>query len=385
MQVRLLGPLTAEGNGSQARLGGRQRRAVLALLALAEGRVVSVDALIEALWGERPPSTAANTVQVHVSALRKALAMVGAEREAIAREGGGYRLALSPASLDHVRFVQLAAEAETLLAAGNAERARSTFADALSLWRGPALADFEYDAWAQPEARRLEDGRLACLEGRLEAELASGHDAELVGELELMAGQHPQRERFTAQRMLALYRAGRQAEALEVYQQARQRLVDELGIEPTPELQELNRRILNQDESLAGPTRAEPPSVRLPTAPTALVGRRRELAELDELLADDDVAPDHRARPGRGRQDTAGSRGRRGCGGQVSRRRQLGGAARAPRREAGRLDDRANARNRGRAGGGDRRRAHAARARQLRAGRSTPPSTSPNSSPPART
>jgi predicted ATPase/DNA-binding winged helix-turn-helix (wHTH) protein len=284
MQVRLLGPLLAETDGAQAALGGRQRRAVLALLALAEGRVVSVDTLIEALWGERAPASAANTVQVHVSALRKAL---GGEDEVIVREGAGYRLALPPSSLDHVRFGQLAAEAEELLARGHAERARVVFIEALALWNGPALADFEYESWAQPEAARLEDGRLACLEGRLDAELACGYAAELVGELELLACQHPQRERFSGQLMLALYRSGRQAEALDVYQQARQRLLDELGIEPSPALQELHRQILNQDESLAAPVRAMPDGeVRLPVAPTPLIGRRQELAELGELIGD---------------------------------------------------------------------------------------------------
>jgi predicted ATPase/DNA-binding SARP family transcriptional activator len=289
MEVRLLGPLAVEADGAQASLGGRQRRAVLALLALAEGRVLSVDALVEALWGERPPATAANTVQVHVSALRKALAGLGAESEAIVRDGAGYRLALPSESLDHVRFAELSATGEELLDHGDAEGARSVFVEALALWRGPALADFEYDPWAQPEASRLEDGRLACLEGRIEAELASGRDSELVGELQMLSSLHPQRERFTAQLMLALYRSGRQAEALEVYQRARERLVEELGIEPDPGLQTLNRQILNQDEALAGPASSGPAQVRLPAAPTPLVGRKQELAELADLLDDDDV------------------------------------------------------------------------------------------------
>jgi len=290
MQVRLLGPLVVEADGAQAKLGGPQRRAVLALLALAEGRVVSVDALIEALWGERPPATSANTVQVHVSALRRALAELDAEVETLVREGAGYRLGLPAESFDHLHFAALSAEGARLLAGGEAEQARSAFAAALALWRGPALADFEYDQWAQSQAARLEDGRLACLEGRIEAELASGRDAELVGELELLATRHPQRERFSAQLMLALYRSGRQAEALEVYQQSRQRLVDELGIEPAPKLQELNRQILNQDESLAAPPRAAPTApVRLPVAPTALIGRRQELAELAGLIGEEDT------------------------------------------------------------------------------------------------
>jgi predicted ATPase len=287
MQVRLLGPLVAETDGAQAALGGRQRRAVLALLALAEGRVVSVDALVEALWGEHPPATAANTVQVHVSALRKALAR---DDEPIVREGAGYRLALPPESLDHVRFGELAGEAEELLARRQVERARAVFMEALALWNGPALAEFEYESWARPEAERLEEGRLACLEGRIDAELACGFAAELVGELELLASRYPQRDRFSGQLMLALYRSGRQAEALEVYRQSRQRLVGELGIEPSPDLQELNRQILNQDKSLTAPVRTmSDHQIRLPAAPTRLIGRRRELAELATLVGDRDT------------------------------------------------------------------------------------------------
>jgi predicted ATPase len=285
MEVRLLGPLVVEGNGAQARLGGLQRRAVLALLALAEGRVVSVDALVEALWGERPPATAVNTVQVHVSALRKALAAVsGGRHETIARDGGGYRLAVSALSLDHVRFVRLTGDGGVLLARGDAALARAVFAEALALWRGPALADFEYDEWAQSGARRLEDGRLSCLEGRVEAELALGRHSELVGELEALVAEHPERERFTAQLLLALYQSGRQVEAIDVYRRARARLVDELGIEPSPELQALNRRILNQDETLIGPARSEALIVKLPAAPTPLVGRDEEQAELASIL-----------------------------------------------------------------------------------------------------
>lgn len=285
MEVRLLGPLVVEGNGAQVTPGGRQRRAVLALLALAEGRVVSVDALVEALWGERPPATAVNTVQVHVSALRKALAAVsGGRHETIARDGAGYRLAVPRTSLDHVRFVRLTDDGGVLLARGDAARARAVFAEALALWRGPALADFEYEEWAQAEARRLEDLRLSCLEGRVEAELATGRHSELVGELETLVAEHPERERFTAQLMLALYRAGRQVDAVDVFRRALARLVDELGIDPSPELQALNRRILNQDETLIGPARAEAPVVRLPAAPTPLVGRQAEQAELISIL-----------------------------------------------------------------------------------------------------
>jgi predicted ATPase/DNA-binding SARP family transcriptional activator len=289
MDVRLLGPLVAEAHGVQAALGGPMQRAVLALLALQEGRLVSADGLVEALWGGQPPATASNTVQVYVSGLRKALAAAGVEGDTIVRDGSGYRLAIEGTTLDHVQFTKRVEEGEALLARGEAALAREVFADALGLWRGPALADFEYDNWAQPEARRLEELRVSCLEGRIEADLASGRASELVGELEARVEEHPVRERFTAHLMLALYRSGRQAEALEVYQRARERLVEALGIEPTRELQELNRRILNQDEALAGPERTGAPTVKLPTPPTPLVGRQRELAELSALLADDDV------------------------------------------------------------------------------------------------
>jgi predicted ATPase/DNA-binding SARP family transcriptional activator len=287
MEVRLLGPLVVEGNGAQATLGGRQRRAVLALLALAEGRVVPVDALIDALWGERPPRAAVNTVQVHVSALRKALASVSDEgKETIVRDGVGYRLAVSPTSLDHVQFVRLTDEGGVLLSRDDAAYAREVLAEALALWRGPALADFEYEEWAQAEARRLEDLRLSCLEGRIEAELATGRHSELVGELEALVAKHPERERFTAQLLIALYRSGRQAEALDVYQRARERLVDELGIDPSPELQALNRGILSQDQSLISPVRREEaPVVKLPAAPTPIVGRDSEQAELSSILS----------------------------------------------------------------------------------------------------
>ena len=288
MEVRLLGPIAIEGNGAKATLGGSQRRAVVALLALAEGRVVSVDALVEALWGERPPPTAVNTVQVHVSALRKALALVSDEgKEAIVREGSGYRLAVSPTSLDHVRFIRLTNEGQVLLSRGDAAHARAVFAQALALWRGPALADFEYEEWAQPEARRLDDLRLSCLEGRIEAELASGRHSQLVGELEALVAEHPERERFTAQLLLALYRSGRQTEALDVYQRARARLVNELGIDPSPELQALNRGILNQDETLISPVRTDAPLVKLPAAPTPIVGRHSEQAELIAILSEE--------------------------------------------------------------------------------------------------
>ena len=157
------------------------------------------------------------------------------------------------------------------------------------MWRGPPLADFAFESWAQAEVGRLEEQRLACLEERIDAELACGASAELVGELEVLVDEQSLRERFRGQLMVALYRSGRQAEALAVYQRTREQLVEELGIGPSPELQELHRRILNQDKTLDGRERTKAPSVKLPAPPTPLVGRQRELAELSALLADADV------------------------------------------------------------------------------------------------
>jgi predicted ATPase/DNA-binding SARP family transcriptional activator len=282
--VRLLGPLEVFLGGERVPVGGLKQRAVLALLAVRADTVVSRDGLIEALWPEGPPATATTTVQVYVSRLRK---LLGAD--AIVSEGGGYRLCLEDDRLDSARFERLAAAGREEATAGRAERAATALREALGLWRGPALADFSYESWAQTETGRLEEQRLVCLEERIDADLACGAGAELVGELEVLVVEQSLRERFRGQLMVALYRSGRQAEALAVYQQARDRLVEELGIEPSPELQELNRRILNQDEALAGQERTEAPTVKLPAPPTPLVGRQKELAELSALLADADV------------------------------------------------------------------------------------------------
>ena len=212
-----------------------------------------------------------------------------ARRGAIVSEGGGYRLCLDDECLDSARFERLAAAGRAEASAGRAERGAATLREALSLSRGPPLADFAFESWAQAEVGRLEEQRLACLEERIDAELACGASAELVGELEVLVDEQSLRERFRGQLMVALYRSGRQAEALAVYQRAREQLVEELGIGPSPELQELHRRILNQDKTLDGPERMEAPSVKLPAPPTPLVGRQRELAELSALLADADV------------------------------------------------------------------------------------------------
>jgi DNA-binding SARP family transcriptional activator len=238
---RILGPLEAYAEGAPLALGGQKQRAVLALLLLDANRVVSVDRLIDALWGEQPPKTAMTSLQNFVSQLRKVLGT-----DVLETRMPGYRLRLAPGELDVDRFRQLCDEARN----AESEERRAILREALELWRGAPLADFQFEAFAQAEIGRLEESRLAALEDRVEADLEAGLDAELVGELESLVGVHPLRERFRAHLMLALYRSGRQAEALQVYQDARRALVEELGIDPSPALQELHGAILRQEVAL---------------------------------------------------------------------------------------------------------------------------------------
>ena len=282
LQVRILGPLEVTSGGKAPQLGGRKQRAVLAVLATRAPANVSTDELIEALWDDEPPATAITTIQVYVSRLRKILGAA-----AIVSEAGGYRLDVEARQLDSAHFERLANHGRDLRAAGRDQEAAAAFVEALSLWRGGALADFAYDSWAQPEVSRLEEDRLACLEERFDVELALGRHSELIGELEALVAAQPLRERLRGQLILALYRAGRQADALTEYQETRAALVDELGIEPSPELQELHRRILTHDETLSSPERTEPVAIKLPAPPTQLIGRERELSELAALLDDE--------------------------------------------------------------------------------------------------
>lgn len=245
LELRLLGTLEVVSGDRPVALGGPKPRALLAALALDPGRVVSVDLLVDSLWPGATPETAAHAVQVYVSQLRKAL---GAE--AIARRGHGYVLELDSDRVDVRRFVRLSDEGRETLAAGDPATAATLLREALALWRGPALADFAYEPFAQTDIARLEELRVVALEERVEADLALGRHAELVSELEALAQAQPLRERPRAQLMLALYRSGRQADALAAYRKARETLIEELGIEPGPELKELEAAILRQDESL---------------------------------------------------------------------------------------------------------------------------------------
>jgi peptide/nickel transport system substrate-binding protein len=266
LEFLALGPITVRRGGQELPLGGPRQRALLALLLLHANEVVSRDRLIDGLWGERPPPTAAHTLDNYISRLRK---LLGDGR--IARRAPGYVLHVQPGELDLDRFEQAFEAGRGQLARGEASAAAQTLRSALAVWRGPALADVLYEPFAHDEAARLEEGRTMAHEERIEADLELGRSAELVPELEKIVRDHPHRERPLAQLMRALYRAGRQAEALAAYQAGRRRLADELGLEPGPELQKLQRKILDHDPILAA---ARPP----PALPAEVAGRppRRE-------------------------------------------------------------------------------------------------------------
>ena len=255
MDFHILGPLEALDGGQQVNLGGSKLRAVLALLLLHRGETLSSDRLIDELWGEEPPATAAKTLQVHVSRLRKALASgSGDAGEVVVTSPHGYGLEIDPEQVDAHRFERLLAEGRGELVAHRPAQALAVLEEALALWRGPVLADLSYEAFAQAEIARLEDLRVAALEQLIEAKLALGGHAEVVGQLETLIVEHPYRERLRAQLMLALYRSDRQADALQAYQDARRKLVEELGIEPGERLRELEGAILAQDAALAAPS-----------------------------------------------------------------------------------------------------------------------------------
>jgi DNA-binding SARP family transcriptional activator len=248
LAFRILGPLEALDGDVPIRLSGRNQRAVLALLLLRVNEAVSTERLVDALWGEHPPRTATTSLQNTIAQLRKLLGP-----NVLHTRPSGYVLELDAAQLDLTRFEGLLRRARGAEAADRALLLR----EALELWRGPALADLELETFAQGEIQRLEALRLAALEERIEAELDVRPDAELVAELEALVRQTPLSERLRALLMLALYRTGRQAEALAVYHEARKALVAELGIEPGPELQALYGSILRQERSLvrmAAPT-----------------------------------------------------------------------------------------------------------------------------------
>jgi predicted ATPase/DNA-binding SARP family transcriptional activator len=286
MDFRILGPVEVVAEGRVVALDAAKPRALLAILLLHPGEPVSSERLIDDLWAGSPPATAGKVLQAYVSQLRKALG-----NEVIVTGAAGYQLVVEPDGLDLHRFERLVSEAREAEPPAKARRLR----EALLLWRGPPLADFAYEPWAQAEIGRLAELRLSTLQDRIDADLALGLDGELVGELELLVTEHPLSERLRGQLMVALYRSGRQADALAAYRAARVTLVETLGIEPGPALRRLERAMLDQDPELdvtsPVPTAAESarPSPSLRARSTSFVGRKRELREILALLSNGDV------------------------------------------------------------------------------------------------
>ena len=319
VEFRILGAVEVSDDGVVMDLGGLRERSLLARLLLAAGQVVSADRLADDLWAGEPPPHYMATLRVYISRLRRAL---GSGSGAVATSPPGYRIVLADGKLDAQRFDSLVAGAAADMAGGRPEAAAARLREALALWRGPALSDVADFAFAQADAIRLEEARLSAIEDRVEADLACGRHASLASELEGLVAAHPLRERLCGQRMLALYRCGRQADALRAYQDLRGRLADELGIDPNPALARRQEAILRQDPGLdwrpAEPERAaEPPAGQgagpeapdaapaaapepapaaaadrvapaspgwLPAESTSFIGRESELATIEELL-----------------------------------------------------------------------------------------------------
>ena len=283
--LRILGPLEAWTGRDWTPVSAPKWRALLATLLLSPGRLVSTDRIIDDLWGDSPPARASNLVSVYVHHLRR---LIGdAQGKVLVTRAPGYQIMLGPYDLDADHFAMLAADGRAALAAGDHESAASLLAAALELWRGRALADIPPTPLVSAEADRLEWSRVQALELRIEADLACGRHAEVVTELRRLLADHPLRERLWALHMQALSGAGRQAEALEVYAQAREVIGAELGVEPGPGLQQLYQDILNADAASAAAGRAgqgagagHPPAARrggLPrsAAPPGRMGPRR--------------------------------------------------------------------------------------------------------------
>ena len=286
MDFHILGPIGATDGGGPVDLGGAKQRALLGMLLLHANEVVSSDSLIDELWSGARREEAARALQVAVSRLRTALRpgrAAGGDGGFVVTRSPGYELRVDPERLDMSRFQGLVAAGRRALDAGDPRAARAKLAEALGLWHGRPLADLVYESFCQNEIARLEEMHLTALEDRIEADLALDHHSELVGELQALVSEQPLRERLRLQLMLALYRSGRQAEALAVYGETRRLLVEQLGIEPGRDLQQLHSAILAQDHALE----LEQPEQRT-SAPGAtsdtLVGREAEMAELLSLL-----------------------------------------------------------------------------------------------------
>jgi DNA-binding NarL/FixJ family response regulator/DNA-binding SARP family transcriptional activator len=283
VEYRILGPLEVVDEDEPVPLGRLKERLVLAVLLLHANELVSRERLIDELWGESPPPTAKKAVNVYVSQLRKALTRNG--DNPIATDDGGYRIRVGADELDVACLRQLLVSARERAAAGELEAAAELLREALALWRGPTLAGLLLESHGRDEVAQLDELRLTALMDRIDCDLALVRHEDVLGELHVLVGEHPLRERFCAQLMLALYRADRQAEALDAYQQARDVLVEELGIEPSPALQRLQKGILIHDPALELPAGIGAPSgLARPAQDARLPSTRLVLAEDHYLL-----------------------------------------------------------------------------------------------------
>jgi predicted ATPase/DNA-binding SARP family transcriptional activator len=280
LTVSILGPLEIRVDGALVALGGARLRTLMSRLALDAGRPVTVAALVDALWADEPPEGAANALQSLISRVRKVLG----DPALLAAAPGGYRLAIAPESVDAVRFETLSRSGREALRADDPSAARATLREALALWRGPVLADVADAPFAAAPAARLDELRLAALTDRLDAELRLGHAAEALAELEALGAEHPLRENIAALHVRALYAAGRQADALAVYEQVRHALADQLGIDPSKELAEVHLAVLRSDPALAPPAPDHAPRTNLKTRLTSFVGRDDEVTRIGKML-----------------------------------------------------------------------------------------------------
>jgi DNA-binding SARP family transcriptional activator len=289
MEFRLLGALEVRDGGRPVALGAGRQRALLAILLLHANEVVAVDRLVDELWAGSPPESARKALQVYVFRLRRVL---GAGL--IRTRPSGYLLEIRPNELDLHRFERLVRHAGALRAGGETAGAAAALREGLALWNGPALADFTYEQFAQSEIARLEELRLVAHEERIEADLRAGQGVDLVGELEALVAEHPYRERLRGQLMIALYRAGRQAEALASYQATRRLLVEELGIQPSPALQKLEGAILRQEPELEPPAPEPPPPS--PSEPMREVRKTATVVAFDVAQESGALDPEARRR-----------------------------------------------------------------------------------------
>ncbi|HEX2119132.1 MAG TPA: BTAD domain-containing putative transcriptional regulator, partial [Acidimicrobiales bacterium] len=293
IEFRLLGPLEVLRDGGLLNVAAPRQRSLLVILLAHANELVPADRLADQLWEGRPPPTAATALQVHVSRLRKVVEAGDRTPRVLVTRDPGYLVRVSPDQLDTLRFEQLLARGRRTLAAGDAVEAAAVLDEALGLWRGPALGELSELPFARGWAARLEQLRLAAVEERMEAHLACGRHAGVVDDLEQLVTREPLRERFWAQLMVALYRSGRQAEALRAFGRLRRVLTEELGIDPSPELRRLETAILGQDDALEWRPRRDtpapsphPPVARRAAAdrPSAFVGRQQELESLRHWL-----------------------------------------------------------------------------------------------------